>query len=107
MQPINERNEDRRRHDDQEEVAQQEVGTPEGHLHDLDDVFTSGLREGRRSEATAVPLSGPPCSVSFIVLVFTREEYGNEDLLNGTLDSDDGDDTKHGMRCIPGLEEPL
>ena len=43
VQPINEGNEDRRRHDDQENVTKQEVRAPKRHLHNLDYVFTGRL----------------------------------------------------------------
>ena len=47
MESVNERNEDGGRQDDQQYMTKQEVGTPEGHLDDLDEIFTGWLREGR------------------------------------------------------------
>ena len=41
------------------------------------------------------------------MLELTGEEDGDEDLLDGTLDGDDGDDSENGVRRIPKLEEPL
>ena len=107
VQSINERNEDRRCHDNQEKMAQQEVGAPEGHFHDLDDVFTSRLRDGRCAETTTVPLSRPPCQVCLIVFELTGKEDGDEDLLYGTLNGNDRDDAQHGVRSVPELQEPL
>ena len=107
VQPVHERNEHRHGHHDEQKVRQQEVGRPERHLHDLDDEFTSGLREGRRAESTTVPLARPPGAVSLLVLQLTREEHGDEDLLDRTLDGDDGDDAEHRVRSVPELKEPL
>lgn len=54
-----------------------------------------------------MPLAGPPCAIRLVGLVLASEEHCDEDLLDGTLDGDDGDNTKHGVRRIPELEEPL
>lgn len=107
MQLVHERDEHRRRHDYQQNVCKQEVGRPEGHFHDLHHEFASGLGECRRAEAAAVPLAGPPGAVSLLVLQLTREEHGDENLLDRTLDGDDGDDTEYRVRRIPKLKEPL
>ena len=107
MDLVDERNEHRRRHDDQEDVREQEVGRPERHLHDLDHKLARRLRERGRAEAAAVPLAGPPRAVRLLVLELAGEEDGDEDLLDGTLDGDDGDDSENGVRRIPKLEEPL
>ena len=104
---VDERNEHRRRHDDQEDVREQEVGRPERHLHDLHHELTRGLRERGRAEATAVPLARPPRAVSLLMLELTREEHGDENLLDRALDGDDGNDTEDSVRRIPELEEPL
>ena len=107
VQLVHEGDEHRRRHDDQEKVRKQEVRRPERHLHDLDEEFTSRLRERGRAEPTPVPFAGPPSAVSLFVLQLTRKEDRNEDLLDGTLNGDDGDDTKYRMGGIPELQEPL
>lgn len=107
MEFVDEWNEHRRRHDYQEKVRKQEVGCPEGHLDDLDHELAGGLRERRRPKTPTVPLSGPPSPVRLFVLQLARQEHGDKDLLNGTLNGNDGDDTKHRMRRIPKLEEPL
>ena len=107
MQLVDEWNEHRRCHDHQEKVSEQEVRCPERHLHNLDDEFTSRLGERGRAEAAAVPLAGPPRAIRLLVLELTGEEDGDEDLLDGALDGDDGDDSENGVRRIPKLEEPL
>ena len=85
MQLVNEGNECRRRQYDEQDMAHEEVGTPKGHLHDLDDELTRRLRESGASKATPVPLARPPRTVSLVVLVLTREEHRDEDLLDRTL----------------------
>ena len=107
MQLVNEGNECRRRQYDEQDMAHEEVGTPKGHLHDLDDELTRRLRESGASEATPVPLARPPRTVSLVVLVLTREEHRDEDLVQRALDEDDRDETEHGVRRVPELEEPL
>ena len=60
-----------------------------------------------RTESTTVPLARPPCAVGLVVLELTREEDGDEDFVHGTLNGDDCDQPKYGVRCVPELEEPL
>ena len=107
VQPVHERNEHRHGHHDEQKVREQEVGPPERHLHDLHHKRARGLRERGRAEAAAVPLARPPRAVCLLVLKLAREEHGDENLLDGTLDGDDGNDTEHSVRRVPELEEPL
>ena len=95
------------RQDKQEEVADEEVGAPEGQLDDLHDEFARRLRHGMRAQATAVPLARPPCPIRLVVLELTREEHRDEDLVKRALDEDNRDETKHRMRDVPELQEPL
>lgn len=88
-------------------MAGEEVGGPKRQFDDLDDELAGGLRHSVGAEAAAVPLSGPPGAVRFIVLELAREEDGDEDLVDSTLDEDDADEAKDGMRDVPELEEPL
>ena len=104
---INERYQRRDDQKDEQEVTEQEIVRPQRHLHNLDNELASGLRHRRRAKATAVPLTSPPRAVRLLVLELTREENRNQDLLDRSLNSDDGDDTEHCMRGIPKLEEPL
>jgi hypothetical protein len=41
------------------------------------------------------------------VLEFSSQEHRDHDFVDGALDSDDRDETKHRMRSIPKLKEPL
>ena len=107
METINVRDEDRRREEEQENMAHEEVGAPERQLDDLHDEFTRRLGHRVRTQSTAVPLASPPCAVRLVVLELTREEDGDEDLLDGTLDSNDGNDAEDSVRSVPELQEPL
>lgn len=107
MESVNERDEDGWRQDDQQYMTKQEVGTPEGHLDDLDEIFTGWLREGRRTKLATVPNTGPPCDVGLVRLELARQEHGDENLLNRPLYRDDTNDSKDGMGCVPKFEEPL
>jgi len=73
-------------------MTQQEIATPEGHLHDLDNELTGRLRHSRVTKTPAVPFTGPPGAVCLVMLVFTREEHSNQDLLGSTLDGNNSDD---------------
>lgn len=84
-------------------MARQEVGAPQRQLDDLDDELSRGLRHRICAKAAAVPLSGPPRPVRLVVLEFTRQEDGDEDLVESALDEDDSDQTQDGMRNVPQL----
>lgn len=60
-----------------------------------------------RAQTTSIPLASPPCPVCLVVLELARDEDGDQDLLNRTLDSDDGDQSENRMRRVPRFEEPL
>ena len=82
-------------------MANEEIRTPEGQLDDLDQKLTSGLRHGVIAQPTSVPLARPPRAVRFVVLELARQEDRDEDLVDGTLDEDDSDETEDGMCDVP------
>ena len=88
-------------------MADQEIRTPQRQLDNLDNELSCGLRHGMVSETSSVPLASPPRQVGLIVLELSREEDSDEDLVNGTLNVDDGDQPKNSMGDIPQLQEPL
>lgn len=98
---------DRRCQDNKQKVAEQEIRAPERHFHDLDEELASRLRHSRIAESASVPLACPPCAIRLIMLELTSEEDGDEDFLDRALDGDDRNNTKHSVRCIPKLKEPL
>ena len=107
MEAVNIWYQDRRGEDEKKDMARQEVRAPQRQLDDLHDELARRLRHRGRAQAAAVPLARPPRPVRFIVLELTREEDGDEDLVDRALDEDDRDETEHGVCDVPQLEEPL
>jgi len=100
-------NQDRRGEHEQQEMPEEQITTPQRELDNLDHELSRGLRHDVRAQPTSVPSSSPPCLVGLVVLELARQEHSNEDLVDGPLDGDDGDEAQDGMRCIPTLEIPL
>ena len=88
-------------------MSSEEVGAPQGQLDDLDNILARRLRHSVRAQPTAVPLAGPPRPVRLVVLELTREEDGDENLVNRPLDVDCCSDTHDGVRHVPRFKEPL
>ena len=107
MEAVNIWYQDRRGEDEKKDMARQEVRAPQRQLDDLHDELARRLRHRVAAEAASVPLSGPPRPVRLVVFELTRQEHRDEDLVNGTLDVDDADQSEHGVRDIPELQEPL
>ena len=99
--------EDGWREEEEEDVSDEEVRAPQRQLDDLHDELARRLRHRGRAQAAAVPLARPPRPVRLIVLELTREEDGDEDLVDRALYEDDRDETEHGVCDVPQLEEPL
>ena len=59
------------------------------------------------AQAMTEPTPSPPCTIRLVVLEFSREEDGNENLVNGSLDMDHTYEPEDSMRWIPQFEEPL
>lgn len=106
VKPVKEGDEERHREDDEEDVADDEVGREQAHLDELDDELSGGLREDVAAESAVVPHSGPPGPVDLVVLELSREEEGDEELVKEALDEARCDDTEDGVRDVPDLEEP-
>jgi hypothetical protein len=107
MDTVKVRDHHRQSQQEQQQMPEENVGTPEGQLDNLDDEFSGRLRHDVGAETASIPLAGPPCSVGFVVLEFSSQEHRDHDFVDGALDSDDRDETKHRMRSIPKLKEPL
>lgn len=101
MQAVHEGDQSGWRQYDQEDVRQEEVRRPQGHLHNLDNEFSSRLRHGRGTQATAIPFTSPPSTIGLVMFEFTSKEDGDKEFLNGALNGDDSNDTKHGMGSVP------
>ena len=89
MELVNERDERWWRHNNHENMSKEEVGAPQRHLDNLDNVFTSRLRHGGVTKSTSVPLARPPSAIRLVVFELTGEEDGNQELLYGTLNGND------------------
>jgi len=74
MQAVGVREQHRQGEHKEKEVADQEVGTPQRELDDLDDKLASRLRHDVVAEAAAVPLASPPSTVGLVVLELARQE---------------------------------
>jgi len=107
MKPVNIRKQERRCQHEEQDVTQKEVGAPQTELDNLDHKLSCRLGHDVRPQTTTVPFAGPPSPVSLAMLEFTREEHLDKDLVQGMLDSDDSDETEHGMEGILQLQEPL
>ena len=64
------------------------------HLDDLDQELSSGLAESVTSKTAAVPAASPPSAVRLVVLDITRQEDRDDDLVDGALDGNNGDETQ-------------
>ncbi len=106
VQPVKVRNEAGQRQTEQQDVCSEEIGREQRHLDDLDNKLTSRLAEGVTTKTTTVPASRPPSAVGLVMLELTREYQSDQDLEDGALDGNDGDNAKHGVRGVPELEEP-
>lgn len=107
MQTVNVWHEDRWRQHKEKEVADQEIRTPQGEFNDLHYQFTCRLRHDVVAKAAPVPPACPPCSVGFVMFELARQEHGDQDLVDSTLNRDNRNETKNGMRRVPGFQEPL
>jgi hypothetical protein len=101
MYPVEVRNEQRRCQDNEKNMSEQEVRTPQRHFDDLHDVLASRLRQGRVTKTATVPLAGPPGPIGLVVLVLTRQEDGDDNLLNGALNGNNADNPENSVRCVP------
>jgi hypothetical protein len=82
------------------------VGRVETHLDRLDDKLASRLAEDVGTEAAVEPDTSPPGAVGLVVLELSRQEDGDENLEDGTLDSNDGNHAEDSVRSVPHLEVP-
>ena len=105
MQDIDTRDETGDSEDEEEEVGAEEIGGEQGHFDNLDDVFSSRLREGGRSESSSVPCinlsqsrvattmirgrtpTSPPSSIRLVVFELSRDTESDEDLEDSSLNA--------------------
>lgn len=87
-------------------MAGDEVGRVQSHFDDLDDELSSGLTKDMCAQSTVEPDTGPPRSVGFVVLEFSRKEDGDQELEDESLNRDDGNHAKDDVRSVPHLKPP-
>lgn len=87
-------------------MAGDKVGRVQAHFDNLDDEFSRGLTEYVCTQATVEPDTGPPSSVGLVMLELSREEDGDKDLEDASLNRNDGDHTQHDVRGVPEFEPP-
>ena len=80
---------------EQQKVAEQNIGAPQRQFDDLHNKLASRLRHCMRAKSTAIPTTRPPRAVRLVMLEFTRQEHGDQELVNRTLDMNDRDETQH------------
>lgn len=90
-------------HDEEQDVAKDEVGREETHLGDLAEEFATRL--GQSVPSKRVPLAGPPCYVRGIGAEFSGQSQGDDELVDETLDGNDSDHTGKRLGEVPTLEE--
>ena len=88
-------------------MGHHKVGALDGQLNDLDDEFTSRLRDNMAAKTATGPLPAPPRPVALIVLELSSEQNRDKDLVNCPLDGDNRNKSKKGMTNAPTFEEPL
>jgi len=74
-------------HEEENDVAQNEVGSEITQLGNLAKELTARL--GQRMPPHVVPFTGPPGDVGFIMLELTGQSQGNDQLVNEALDRHD------------------
>ena len=83
MELVNVRHAESRQHDEEEEVAEDEVAREVSQLRDLTQELSARLR--KRVPAHAVPFSGPPRNVRLIMLEFSGQGEGDDELVDEAL----------------------
>lgn len=103
MELVNVRNEEGWQHEEQDEVAEDEVSSEEAHFGDLAQEFTSWLRE--RVPTERVPFASPPCYVGGVRAEFSGERKGNDELVDEALNGDNGNHAQQSLDKAKALQE--
>lgn len=103
MKLVNVGDEERRQHEEEEHVAEDEVGSKVTKLGNLAEKFTTGL--GERVPSEGVPLSGPPSDIRCVGAELTSEGDRNNDLVDEALDGNDCNHSEESLRELEALKE--
>ena len=90
-------------HEEQEHMTKDEVRSEEAHLGHLTKQLTAGL--GHRVQTQSVPFPGPEGDVASISLELSSECKVDNELVEPSLDGDDGDHAQKRLREAESLEE--
>jgi len=103
MEGVDVRDQERRKHEEQQQVTQAEVRREVSQLSDLTQELTARLREAHPSHA--VPFTGPPSNVGRVGSELTSEGQSNDKLVDETLDRERGDHADKHLGEAPSLKE--
>ena len=103
MEGVDVRDQERGKHEEQQQVTQAEVRREVSQLSDLTQELTARLREAHPSHA--VPFTGPPSNVGRVGSELTSEGQSNDKLVDETLDRERGDHANKHLGEAPSLKE--
>jgi hypothetical protein len=103
MAPIGVWDQQERKHEEKQDVAEDEVGSEHAQLSDLAEEFTTRLRN--RVPSHCIPFSGPPGNVGGISLELTSEGKSDDELEEESLDGDNSDHTRQRPREAEAFKE--
>lgn len=88
-----------RKHENQDDMAEDEVSSKHAEFSDLAEEFTARLRQ--RMPTHAVPFTSPPGNVSIILSEFSCQGKANDEFEDKSLD---GSDSNHSSKCTAERE---
>lgn len=103
MELVNIRDEQDRQMDEENHVAEDEIGGKHAQLGNLAKEFTSGLRDGM--PAHGIPFTSPPSNVGGVSLELSSERQGNDQLEKEPLDGSDGNHSRQRLCKAPARQE--
>ena len=103
MEGVDVRDQERGKHEEQQQVTQAEVRREVSQLSDLTQELTARLREAHPSHA--VPFTGPPSNVGRVGSELTSEGQSNDKLVDETLDGDHSNHTRKSLGEVPAFQE--
>ena len=100
---VNIGNEKHWQHEEEQNVSEDKVGSEIAKLSDLAKVLTAGLGDGVPTKC--IPLASPPRNVRCVRLELASEGQRNDELVDETLDGDDGDHSQQSLGEAPSFKE--
>lgn len=84
-----------RQHDEKKNMAEDEIASEHSKLRDLAKEFTSGLRH--RMPSHGIPFTSPESDVRRVVLEFSCQSQGDDELVDKSLNGSGSDHAKQGL----------